>query len=73
MEGVNKKLSLFGNYVDIFRGIPFAAVPRPLENPERHPGWQGGSGQVLARPRAGGAGGGGCPPHAGPAGCPQEP
>ncbi|XP_046954149.1 bile salt-activated lipase [Lynx rufus] len=41
VEGVNKKLSLFGNYVDVFRGIPFAAVPRPLENPERHPGWQG--------------------------------
>uniref|UniRef100_A0A673VGJ6 General transcription factor 3C polypeptide 5 n=1 Tax=Suricata suricatta TaxID=37032 RepID=A0A673VGJ6_SURSU len=41
VEGVNKKLSLFGNYVDIFKGIPFAAAPKPLENPQRHPGWQG--------------------------------
>lgn len=41
MEGVNKKLSLFGNYVDIFKGIPFAAPPKALENPQRHPGWQG--------------------------------
>lgn len=49
MEGVNKKLSLFGNYVDIFKGIPFAAPPKALENPERHPGWQGGSGWVLVR------------------------
>lgn len=44
MEGVNKKLGLFGNYVDIFKGIPYAAAPKPLENPQRHPGWQGGSG-----------------------------
>uniref|UniRef100_A0A671F8H6 Carboxylic ester hydrolase n=1 Tax=Rhinolophus ferrumequinum TaxID=59479 RepID=A0A671F8H6_RHIFE len=41
VEGVNKKLSLFGNYVDIFKGIPFAAPPKALENPQRHPGWQG--------------------------------
>ncbi|XP_006894470.1 PREDICTED: bile salt-activated lipase-like [Elephantulus edwardii] len=41
VEGVNKKLGLFGNYVDIFKGIPFAAVPKALENPQRHPGWQG--------------------------------
>ncbi|XP_025743751.1 bile salt-activated lipase isoform X1 [Callorhinus ursinus] len=41
VEGINKKLSLFGNYVDIFRGIPFAAPPKALENPQRHPGWQG--------------------------------
>uniref|UniRef100_A0A6I8MZ42 Carboxylic ester hydrolase n=1 Tax=Ornithorhynchus anatinus TaxID=9258 RepID=A0A6I8MZ42_ORNAN len=31
VEGVNKKLGLFGDYVDIFRGIPFAP----------HPGWKG--------------------------------
>lgn len=43
MEGVNKKLSLFGDSVDIFKGIPFAAAPKALEKPERHPGWQGGS------------------------------
>ncbi|KAM6169466.1 bile salt-activated lipase-like [Rhynchocyon petersi] len=41
VEGVNKKLGLFGDYIDIFKGIPFADVPKPLENPQRHPGWQG--------------------------------
>ncbi|XP_023556018.1 bile salt-activated lipase [Octodon degus] len=41
MEGVNKKLSLLGNdSVDIFKGIPFATA-KTLENPQRHPGWQG--------------------------------
>uniref|UniRef100_A0A8C6BSL5 Carboxylic ester hydrolase n=1 Tax=Monodon monoceros TaxID=40151 RepID=A0A8C6BSL5_MONMO len=41
VEGVNKKLGLLGNYVDIFKGIPYAAAPKTLENPQRHPGWQG--------------------------------
>lgn len=42
MQGVNKKLSLLGgDSVDIFKGIPFATA-KTLENPERHPGWQGG-------------------------------
>ncbi|XP_036769924.2 bile salt-activated lipase [Manis pentadactyla] len=41
VEGVNKKLGLFGDYVDIFKGIPFAAAPKALEKPQRHPGWQG--------------------------------
>ncbi|XP_006834969.1 PREDICTED: bile salt-activated lipase [Chrysochloris asiatica] len=41
VEGVNKKLGLFGDYIDIFKGIPFAAAPKALENPQRHPGWQG--------------------------------
>ncbi|ELK37349.1 Bile salt-activated lipase [Myotis davidii] len=42
VEGVNKKLGLFGgNSVDVFKGIPFAAPPKALENPQRHPGWQG--------------------------------
>ncbi|XP_070286472.1 bile salt-activated lipase-like [Myotis yumanensis] len=42
VEGINKKLGLFGgNSVDIFKGIPFAAPPKALENPQRHPGWQG--------------------------------
>lgn len=41
MEGVNKRLSLLGgDSVDIFKGIPFATA-KTLENPERHPGWQG--------------------------------
>ncbi|XP_004613488.2 bile salt-activated lipase [Sorex araneus] len=41
VEGVNKKLGLFGDYVDIFKGIPFAAPPKALEKPQPHPGWQG--------------------------------
>ncbi|XP_036276299.2 bile salt-activated lipase-like [Pipistrellus kuhlii] len=44
VEGVNKKLGLLGiggRSVDIFKGIPFAAPPQALENPQRHPGWQG--------------------------------
>ncbi|KAM6182699.1 bile salt-activated lipase [Erethizon dorsatum] len=41
VEGVNKKLSLLGgDSVDIFKGIPFATA-KTLENPQRHPGWQG--------------------------------
>ncbi|KAF6123586.1 carboxyl ester lipase [Phyllostomus discolor] len=41
VQGVNKKLGLFGSSVDVFKGIPFAATPKPLENPQQHPGWQG--------------------------------
>ncbi|XP_075573250.1 bile salt-activated lipase [Pelecanus crispus] len=41
VEGENKKLGLFENYVDIFRGIPFAAPPKTLEDPQPHPGWDG--------------------------------
>ncbi|NXO96454.1 CEL lipase, partial [Certhia brachydactyla] len=41
VEGENKKLGLFGGYVDIFRGIPFAAPPKTLEDPQPHPGWDG--------------------------------
>ncbi|XP_062063273.1 bile salt-activated lipase [Lepus europaeus] len=41
VEGENKKLSLLGGTsVDIFKGIPFATAA-VLENPQRHPGWQG--------------------------------
>ncbi|KFO31952.1 bile salt-activated lipase [Fukomys damarensis] len=41
VEGVNKKLSLVGvDSVDVFKGIPFATA-KTLENPQRHPGWQG--------------------------------
>ncbi|XP_028739176.1 bile salt-activated lipase [Peromyscus leucopus] len=41
VEGDNKKLSLLGgDSVDIFKGIPFATA-KTLENPQRHPGWQG--------------------------------
>ncbi|NXD25877.1 CEL lipase, partial [Spelaeornis formosus] len=41
VEGESKKLGLFGNYVDIFRGIPFAAPPKRLQDPQPHPGWDG--------------------------------
>ncbi|NXQ33337.1 CEL lipase, partial [Alaudala cheleensis] len=41
VEGESKKLGLFGSYVDIFRGIPFAAPTKTLEDPQPHPGWDG--------------------------------
>ncbi|KAK4811583.1 hypothetical protein QYF61_016890 [Mycteria americana] len=41
VEGESKKLGLFGKYIDIFRGIPFAAPPKTLEDPQPHPGWDG--------------------------------
>ncbi|XP_040387554.1 bile salt-activated lipase isoform X1 [Cygnus olor] len=41
VEGENKQLGLFGDYIDIFRGIPFAAPPNTLEDPQPHPGWEG--------------------------------
>ncbi|XP_046535016.1 bile salt-activated lipase [Equus quagga] len=41
VEGINKQLGLFGDYVDIFKGIPFAAPTKALENPQPHPGWEG--------------------------------
>lgn len=41
MEGESKRLGLFGDYIDIFRGIPFAAPPKTLEDPQPHPGWDG--------------------------------
>ncbi|NWW81862.1 CEL lipase, partial [Climacteris rufus] len=41
VQGESKRLGLFGSYVDIFRGIPFAAPPKRLEDPQPHPGWTG--------------------------------
>ncbi|NXG45307.1 CEL lipase, partial [Psilopogon haemacephalus] len=41
VEGENKKLGLLEGSVDIFRGIPFAAPTKTLEDPEPHPGWDG--------------------------------
>ncbi|XP_029467137.1 bile salt-activated lipase [Rhinatrema bivittatum] len=42
VEGINKKLGLlFADYIDIFKGIPFAAPTKVLEKPEKHPGWTG--------------------------------
>ena len=53
VEGVNKKLGLLGDSVDIFKGIPFAAPTKALENPQPHPGWQGGSGWCRTGPVVG--------------------
>lgn len=72
VEGVNKKLGLFGDYVDIFKGIPFAAPPKTLENPQRHPGWQGGSGGRWAALAAGLASTD-CCPHSGPVATCRDP
>lgn len=41
VEGVNKRLGLFGDFIDIFKGIPFGAPTKILENPQPHPGWPG--------------------------------
>ncbi|XP_072209203.1 bile salt-activated lipase [Excalfactoria chinensis] len=41
VEGESKRRGLFGSYVDIFRGIPFAAPPKTLQDPQPHPGWEG--------------------------------
>ncbi|XP_044125007.1 bile salt-activated lipase-like [Bufo gargarizans] len=42
VEGTNKKIGLISStYLDVFKGIPFAAPPRNLEKAERHPGWSG--------------------------------
>ncbi|XP_030063618.1 bile salt-activated lipase [Microcaecilia unicolor] len=42
VEGINKKLGiLFADYIDIFKGIPFAAPTKVFEKPEKHPGWTG--------------------------------
>uniref|UniRef100_A0A3P8TMA5 Carboxylic ester hydrolase n=1 Tax=Amphiprion percula TaxID=161767 RepID=A0A3P8TMA5_AMPPE len=40
VEGENVRIS-YGNYMDIFRGVPFADMPGRFEKPKRHPGWDG--------------------------------
>ncbi|KAM4615841.1 bile salt-activated lipase-like [Polymixia lowei] len=40
VEGEKVKMGLFRS-VDVFKGIPFADVPRRWEKPEPHPGWDG--------------------------------
>uniref|UniRef100_A0A3Q1F7V4 Bile salt-activated lipase-like n=1 Tax=Acanthochromis polyacanthus TaxID=80966 RepID=A0A3Q1F7V4_9TELE len=40
VEGENVRIS-YGNYMDIFRGVPFADIPGRFEKPTRHPGWDG--------------------------------
>ncbi|XP_069468241.1 bile salt-activated lipase [Ambystoma mexicanum] len=42
VEGTSKKLGLlFADYIDIFKGIPFAGPTKSFEKPEPHPGWKG--------------------------------
>ncbi|KAM4663370.1 bile salt-activated lipase [Discoglossus pictus] len=42
VQGTNKKIGiLFPDYIDIFKGIPFAAQPKTFEKAEKHPGWPG--------------------------------
>ncbi|KAJ0057360.1 hypothetical protein NL108_004953 [Boleophthalmus pectinirostris] len=40
VEGQNIYLGYQRN-MDVFKGIPFAAVPGVFEKPKRHPGWEG--------------------------------
>uniref|UniRef100_A0A3Q3SPY9 Carboxylic ester hydrolase n=1 Tax=Mastacembelus armatus TaxID=205130 RepID=A0A3Q3SPY9_9TELE len=40
VEGKNYKMGLFRS-VDVFKGIPFADVPKKWEKPKSHPGWSG--------------------------------
>uniref|UniRef100_A0A7M4EJB0 Carboxylic ester hydrolase n=1 Tax=Crocodylus porosus TaxID=8502 RepID=A0A7M4EJB0_CROPO len=51
VEGVNKKLGLFGNFIDIFKGIPYGAPTKILENPQPHPGWPGTLQATEYKPR----------------------
>lgn len=40
VQGKSKSTGLFSS-VDIFKGIPFADVPKKWEKPTKHPGWEG--------------------------------
>ncbi|XP_030647434.1 bile salt-activated lipase-like [Chanos chanos] len=40
VEGKNVRMG-FLRSVDVFKGIPFAAVPGRFEKPQPHPGWEG--------------------------------
>ncbi|XP_056587171.1 bile salt-activated lipase-like [Triplophysa dalaica] len=40
VEGSTQNTGLF-RYVDVFKGIPFAAPPGRFQKPVRHPGWDG--------------------------------
>ncbi|KAM9324308.1 bile salt-activated lipase [Gastrophryne carolinensis] len=42
VEGTKRQIGILNpSYIDVFKGIPFAAPPRILEKAERHPGWSG--------------------------------
>ncbi|XP_038124300.1 bile salt-activated lipase-like isoform X1 [Cyprinodon tularosa] len=40
VQGENIKIAT-NRYMDVFRGIPFAAIPKRLEKPTPHQGWDG--------------------------------
>ncbi|XP_026196101.1 bile salt-activated lipase-like [Anabas testudineus] len=40
VEGKNVRLRI-GRFMDIFKGVPFAAPPGTFEKPKPHPGWDG--------------------------------
>ncbi|XP_013857896.1 bile salt-activated lipase [Austrofundulus limnaeus] len=40
VEGTNIRLG-YKHHMDVFKGVPFAAMPRRFEKPTRHPGWDG--------------------------------
>lgn len=40
VEGKTIRLGLLRT-MDVFRGVPFAAVPGRFEKPKPHPGWDG--------------------------------
>lgn len=41
VEGKNHIMLPFVRYMDVFKGIPFAAQPGRFEKPVPHPGWSG--------------------------------
>ncbi|XP_069603710.1 bile salt-activated lipase-like [Ranitomeya imitator] len=42
VEGTNKRIGIISpSFLDIFKGIPFAAPPQILQKAEKHPGWSG--------------------------------
>ncbi|XP_068104103.1 bile salt-activated lipase-like [Hyperolius riggenbachi] len=42
VEGNNKRIGIINpSFIDVFKGIPFAAQPRMLEKAQTHPGWSG--------------------------------
>ena len=40
VEGTNIRLG-YRRHMDVFKGVPFAAIPGRFEKPRRHPGWEG--------------------------------
>lgn len=42
VSGDNYAVSGLFRYMDVYKGIPFAAPPGRFEKPQPHPGWDGG-------------------------------